>query len=125
MSPYVLSILRIVVAFLFMAHGSQKLFGYPPSGKIFSIEMFSLLWIAGVLELFGGFFVLAGLFTRPISFILSGEMAVAFFKAHASRGVWPILNGGELAVLYCFIFLFYSVAGGGAWSLDALRKKIN
>jgi putative oxidoreductase len=122
LSPHFLSITRIVIAFLFMAHGSQKLFNFPPSERAMSFDVFSLLWIAGVLELFGGLFLLIGFHTRFISFILCGEMAVAFFKAHAGRGFWPILNGGELAVLYCFIFLYFSVAGGGKWSADVLLR---
>lgn len=118
LSPYLLSILRIVAALLFIPHGSQKLFAFPaPSGKA-SVEFFSLMGVAGVLEVFGGILVLIGLFTRPVAFLLSGFMAVAYFMAHAPRGFWPILNGGELAILYCFVFLYIAVAGGGFWSVD-------
>ena len=118
-----LSILRIVTGFLFMQHGAQKLFGVlvvPPKG---AVELFSLLGLAGVLEFFGGLFILLGLFTRPVAFILSGLMAVAYFMAHAPKGFWPVLNKGELAVLYCFVFLYLAAAGGGPWSLDHLRGK--
>lgn len=117
-----LSILRILTAFLFMAHGTQKLFGVPGLEKT-PVELFSLMGLAGVLEFFGGMFVLIGLFTRPVAFILSGHMAVAYFMAHAPKGFWPILNQGELAVLYCFVFLYLSAAGGGSWSVDRLLRK--
>src|SRR6185503_7622762 len=100
-SPIMLSILRIVAALLFMQHGSQKLFGIPPSQQGGTVAMFSQLWVAGVLEFFGGLLILLGLFTRPVAFILAGQMAVAYFTAHAPRAFWPIQNGGELAVLYC------------------------
>ena len=122
-SPHLLSITRIVVAFLFMAHGSQKLFNFPPSGHVMSFEAFSLVWTAGVLELFGGFLFLIGFYTRLTAFVLSGQMAVAFFIAHAPQGFWPILNGGEMAMLYSFIFLYFSAAGGGAWSLDRILRR--
>jgi putative oxidoreductase len=121
--PRLLSVLRIVAALLFMQHGSQKLFGFPPSTQL-SGPLPPLLLTAGVLEFFGGVLLLLGLFTRPVAFLLSGEMAVAYFRAHAPSGLWPVLNGGELAVLYCFLFLYLSVAGGGEWSIDALRKKV-
>ena len=120
--PRLLSVLRIVSALLFMQHGSQKLFGFPPSPQL-SGPLPPLLLTAGVMEFFGGVLLLLGLFTRPVAFLLSGEMAVAYFSSHAPRGLWPVLNGGELSVLYCFLFLYLSVAGGGAWSVDALRKK--
>jgi len=119
-APRLLSVLRIVAAFLFMSHGMQKLLGFPaPLAR--SPELFSLIGLAGTLELFGGALLLVGLFTRPVAFILSGEMAFAFFMAHAPRGFWPLLNGGELAVLYCFLFLYLAAAGGGPWSLDRVR----
>jgi putative oxidoreductase len=122
-SPRVLSVLRIITAFLFMQHGAQKLFGFLAAPQASSPPAFSLPWIAGVLELFGGAFVLVGLFTRPVSFLLSGLMAVAYFMAHAPKGFWPLQNRGELATLYCFVFLYLWFAGGGAWSLDALRQR--
>ena len=119
--PRVLSILRIVTGFLFMQHGGQKMFGFPAPQR-FEFELFSLIGAAGVLEVFGGLLILVGLFTRPIAFLLSGQMAFAYFFAHAPMGFWPIVNGGELAVMYCFVFLFFSVAGGGTWSVDALSS---
>jgi putative oxidoreductase len=120
-SPYVLSITRIVIAILFMQHGGQKLFDYPPGGHKVVLE--SLLGVAGILELVGGALVFLGLLTRPVAFILSGEMAVAYFKAHAPGGFWPVQNHGELAVIYCFVFLYFATAGAGPLSVDALRKK--
>lgn len=122
-TPRVLSVLRIVVAFLFMAYGAQKLFGFPAPMKGGTVPLLSLHGVAGILELFGGLLVLLGLFTRPVAFILSGEMAVAYFIQHAPNGFWPRVNGGEPAVLYCFVFLFLAVAGGGAWSLDRLLRR--
>lgn len=119
--PRILSIMRIVTAFLFMQHGGQKLFGFPAPQRS-EFDLFSLTGVAGVLELFGGVLVLIGLFTRPTAFVLSGLMAFAYFLAHAPRDFWPILNGGELAVMYCFVFLYLCVAGAGAWSLDAVRS---
>ena len=118
-SPRLLSILRMVTAILFMQHGLQKLFGFP-GDQAATPEILSLIGIAGILELFGGFLLLIGLFTRPVSFLLSGEMAVAYFMVHASQSYWPMLNHGELAVLYCFVFLYLAAAGGGAWSVDRL-----
>jgi putative oxidoreductase len=123
-SPRLLSILRIVVSLLFMQHGGQKLFGVPSNQPFHSFAPFSLMWIAGVLEFFGGAFLFLGLFTRPVAFILAGEMVVAYFMAHAPYGLWPLLNHGELAVLYCFVFLYLIIAGGGVWSLDAFRSRL-
>ena len=120
-SPRLLSVLRIVTAFLFIQHGSMKLLGFPPSEVFAGLKLFSLIGFAGVLELFGGLLVLLGLFTRPVAFILSGEMAFAYFIAHAPHGLYPMLNHGELAVLYCFVFLYLAVAGGGVWSIDRIR----
>ncbi len=115
-----LSVLRIMAGFLFMAHGAQKLFGFlaPPGAP--APPLLSQMGIGGVLEFFGGLLLLVGLFTRPVAFILSGMMAVAYFQMHAPGGFWPLQNRGELAVLYCFLFLFFAVAGGGVWSLDRL-----
>jgi putative oxidoreductase len=118
-----LSILRIVAALLFMEHGSQKLFGFPPSAQGGTPPMFSLFWVAGVLEFFGGLLLLLGLLTRPVAFILAGEMAVAYFMSHAPSSFSPLLNRGEPAVLFCFIFLYLALAGGGPWSLDSLRRR--
>lgn len=122
-SPRLLSVLRIVTAFLFIQHGSMKLLGFPPSEAFAGVKLFSLIGFAGVLELFGGLLVLFGLFTRPVAFILSGQMAFAYFMAHAPHGFSPILNRGELAVLYCFVFLYLAVAGGGVWSVDQIRGR--
>lgn len=122
-SPQLLSVLRIIVAFLFMQHGAQKIFGVPGAGD-HKVELASLMGLAGCLELFGGGLILLGLFTRPIAFLLAGEMAFAYFMAHAPQGFWPALNQGEAAVFYCFAFLYLSAAGGGPWSLDrALRNR--
>jgi putative oxidoreductase len=123
LSPFMLSIMRIVTALLFMQHGGQKLLGIPPSQQ--SPPLMSLMGLAGVLELFGGLLILLGLFTRPVAFILSGQMAVAYFMAHAPEGFWPLLNRGELAALYCFVFLYLAVAGGGSLSLDHLWRRKN
>jgi putative oxidoreductase len=116
-APRLLSVLRIVSGFIFMAHGSEKWLGFPapPSAPA---TLMSLSGASGILELVGGLLLLLGLFTRPVAFLLSGEMAVAYFIAHAPHGFWPLLNRGELAVLYCFVFLYLSAAGGGPWSLD-------
>jgi putative oxidoreductase len=122
-TPRLLSLMRIVLAFTFMAHGSQKLFGFPPGPDMHSPELLSLPGVAGILEFFGGLLLLVGLFTRPVAFILSGLMAVAYFRVHAPNGFWPILNHGELAVVYCWVFLYLAAAGGGPWSLDALLRR--
>jgi putative oxidoreductase len=120
-TPYLLSILRVLAAFLFMQFGTAKLFGIPapimPGGG--TAPAGSLVWFAGVLETFGGFLLLIGLFTHPIAFLLSGEMAVAYFKGHAPQGFWPVLNQGSPAILFCFLYLYLSAAGPGPWSLDA------
>jgi len=119
--PHLLSVLRIVTGFLFIQHGGQKLLGYPVPMRS-DFDLFTLSGIAGSLELIGGALIIIGLFTRPTAFLLSGLMAFAYFIAHAPQGFWTIANKGELAVLYCFVFLYLSVAGGGSWSLDQLRK---
>ena len=121
-APRTLSVLRIAAALLFMQHGTMKLLDYPPSDQFDDMALMSLLGVAGILELFGGALLLVGLFTRPVAFILSGLMAFAYFLAHAPRDFFPILNGGELAALYCFVFLYFAFAGGGSWSLDALWR---
>jgi putative oxidoreductase len=122
-APRVLSILRIVAALIFMEHGTQKLLGFPPSDSP-APELLSLSGVAGVLELFGGALLVLGLFTRPVAFILSGEMAFAYWIAHAPDSFFPVNNGGDAAILYCFVFLYLAAAGGGAWSLDnAMRGK--
>lgn len=120
--PRVLSILRIVTAFLFMQHGTQKIFGFPiPQRSEF--DLFSLSGVAGTLEVFGGFLILIGLFTRPVAFLLSGLMAFAYFIAHYPNSFWPIANHGELAAMFSFVFLYFSLAGGGEWSADRMRGK--
>jgi len=121
-SPRVLSILRIAAALLFVEHGTMKLLDYPPSGEYDDLALMSVVGVTGILELFGGALLLVGLFTRPVAFILSGLMAFAYFLAHAPDGFFPILNDGELAALYCFVFFYLAFAGGGAWSLDALWR---
>ena len=115
------SVLRIVSAFLFMSHGMQKIMSFPVAPAA-PIQLLSMSGIAGLLELVGGLLLLLGLFTRPVAFILCGEMAVAYFMAHAPRGFWPLLNRGELAALYSFGFLYLAAAGGGPWSFDAWRN---
>ncbi|MDI3305665.1 MAG: DoxX family protein [Acetobacteraceae bacterium] len=118
--PYVLSLLRIMTALLLLEHGTQKLLGFPPGRP--GPEFLSLIWFAGLIELVGGALLLLGLFTRPVAFLLSGELAFAYFMAHAPRGFFPILNGGELAVLYCWVFFYLTFAGGGPLSLDRLLR---
>jgi len=120
-APRVLSILRIVAALIFLLHGTQKLLGFPPHPNPASITTMS--WIAGLLELVGGPLLLLGLFTRPVAFLLAGEMAVAYWMAHAPRNLFPVLNGGDAAILYCFVFLYLVFAGPGPWSLDALMGR--
>jgi len=116
-TPRMLSVLRIAAALTFMAHGTQKLLGFPASD--FSPAAFSLMWFAGLLELLGGAALVLGIFTRPVAFVLSGQMAVAYWMAHAPQSFFPVANGGDAAVLYCFVFLFIVFAGPGPWSLDA------
>ena len=122
-APRLKSVLRIVAAFLFMQAGTMKLFafpiGMPPNGG--TAPLMSQIGIGGILEVFGGGLLLLGLFTRPVAFILSGEMAVAYFQFHAPKGFWPIINGGGDAIFYCFLWLYFSAAGAGPWSLDAAR----
>ena len=144
-SPRLLSVLRIIAAFMLIQHGAQKLFGFPtpppppqqqqqqaaqqtaqqqqppPAQKPGGLP--PLMMVAGVLEFFGGILFLFGLFTRPVAFLLSGELAVAYFMAHAPRGFWPLLNQGELAALYSFLFLYFAVAGGGEWSIERLWRR--
>jgi putative oxidoreductase len=119
-TPRVQSILRVVTAYLFMLHGSAKLLHIPHIAHFDHVQLLSLAGIAGVLELVGGALLILGLFTRPVAFVLSGEMAFAYFMAHAAKGhaLLPLTNGGDAAVLYCFIFLFLAVSGGGSWSVD-------
>lgn len=118
-SSPLLSILRIVIALLFMQHGAEKLFGL---GGGHTVQLLSLMGLAGVLECFGGLLIVVGLFTRPVAFILSGEMAFAYFMVHAPQSPWPLFNGGGMAIAFCFGFLYLSAAGGGPWSLDRLIR---
>jgi putative oxidoreductase len=113
------AVLRIVTGFLFFQHGLPKLFG--GFGRDAPAELFSQMGLAGIIEVFGGAAIALGLFTSPVAFLASGEMAVAYFQAHLPRGFWPIVNGGELAALYCFVFLYFAATGSGKWSVDALR----
>ena len=120
-APRMLSILRIMAALLFIAHGTQKLFGFPPSERGMP-PLFSLYGLGGILEAFGGLLLLLGLFTRPVAFVLSGMMAVAYFMAHAPQSFYPVLNGGDAAILFCFVFFYLFTAGPGPWSVDARRN---
>jgi putative oxidoreductase len=124
-APYWQSVLRIVAAFIFMLHGTSKLWAFPsamlPGGE--TAKPLTLPWEAGLLEVFGGGLVLLGLFTRPLAFVLAGEMAFAYFMVHLPRSVWPTVNGGVAAALFCFVWLFFSAAGPGPWSLDALFRR--
>lgn len=116
--PHVQGVLRIATALLFLQHGTAKIFGYPHVAMFDGLKLMSLLGVGGLLELFGGLLMLVGFFTRPVAFVLSGEMAVAYFMFHGGEQFWPILNKGELAALYCFVFLFFAVAGPGKFALD-------
>ncbi len=126
LAPFLQSILRILTAFTFTLHGTMKLFAFPagmhPGGG--GVQLFSEIGLAGILETFGGVMLLLGLYTRTVAFLLAGEMAVAFFQAHFPRSFWPVLSGGELAFLYCFIWLYISAAGPGPWSIDAVVEKM-
>jgi len=122
-APYLQSVLRIVVAFLFIAHGTQKFFGFPAAEARAAVPLLSQLGLASLLEMVGGTLLLLGLFTRPVAFVLAGEMAVAYFTAHAPRSFWPLVNRGEPAVLFCFVWLYLAAAGAGPLSLDALRRR--
>ena len=116
-TPRALSVMRLVTGLLFLEHGTGKLLGFPPCDHA-APALFSLIGVQGVLELVGGFLILIGLFTRPVAFILAGDMAVAYFMAHAPKSFFPTINGGQLAILFCFVFLYLVFAGGGMWSAD-------
>jgi putative oxidoreductase len=120
LSSQLLSVLRVMSGLLLMQHGTTKYLGFP-EGPMNGASPFTMGGFAGVLELVGGALIVIGLFTRPVAFVLSGMLAVAYFYAHAPQGFFPLLNGGELAALYCFVFLYLAAAGGGAWSVDRLR----
>jgi putative oxidoreductase len=119
-APYLYALLRIMAGFLFFQHGLPKLFG--GFGRPAPAELFSQMGLAGLIEVIGGALIAIGLFTSPVAFIASGETAWAYFQAHAPRGFWPITNGGELAALYCFVFLYVAAVGSGKLSVDAMRK---
>jgi putative oxidoreductase len=124
-APYLLSVLRIVAAFLFMQFGTAKLLAFPaaimPGGG--TAPVVSLVGLASILETLGGLLLLLGLFTRPVAFIVAGEMAIAYFLGHAPQGFWPVLNQGHPAIMFCFVWLYISAAGPGPWSLDAKRGR--
>ena len=122
-TPQMLAILRIVTALIFIAHGTQKLFGFPAAPASGLPALLTLPWIAGALEVVGGLLILVGFQTRAVAFILAGEMAVAYWMAHAPRSLYPVLNGGDAAILYCFVFLYLVFAGAGAFSVDDSRGK--
>ena len=119
-SAYIYVLLRISAGFLFFQHGLPKLFG--GFGRPAPAELMSQMGLAGIIEVVGGAMIALGLFTSPVAFIASGEMAVAYFQAHLPRGFWPVTNGGELAALYCFVFLYFAAMGSGKWSIDSIRK---
>ncbi len=121
-TPLMLALLRIMTALLFIEHGTAKLFGFPADPQMAGIALFSLMGLAGVLEVVGGALILIGLFTRPVAFVLAGFMAVAYFTAHAPQSFYPMLNMGDAAILFCFIFLYLMVAGPGSWSIDSLKS---
>jgi putative oxidoreductase len=120
-SPHALAVLRIVTALLFIEHGTQKLLNFPPFPGGTLPPAFSLLWIGAILELVGGLLLLVGLLSRPVSFVLAGEMAVAYWMVHAPKSFFPAVNNGEAAILFCFIFLLFVFTGAGAWSIDGAR----
>ena len=122
-TPRILSVLRIMTALLLLQFGMAKLLGFPKFEYLNHVPAFSLPWFAGVLEFVGGAFLLLGVFTRPVAFILSGLMSFAYFLGHAPKGLYPLVNGGNLAVLFCFVFLYFACTGGGAWSADALMRR--
>lgn len=121
-APIVLSLLRIITGLMFMQHGAQKIFGFPAEARG-PFELASQMGVGGVLELVGGALIVLGLFTRPVAFILSGMMAVAYFQFHAPHSLYPLVNEGELAALYCWVFLYFVFAGPGAWALDNIRRR--
>jgi putative oxidoreductase len=123
-SERMLSVLRIIVGLLYMEHGLAKILDFPHQPNHAPYALFTLVpGLQGLLELVGGLLLALGFFTRTVAFVLAGNMAVAYFMAHTPRGFFPLLNGGELAIVYCFVFLYFAVAGGGAWSLDQLRHE--
>jgi len=121
-SPRMLSVLRIMTGLLFLEHGTQKLLNFPPRANS-GPALLSLLGLQGLIELVGGILIVIGLFTQSVAFILAGDMAIAYFMAHAPRGFFPLVNGGQLAILFCFVFLYLSAAGSGVWSVDNQRRR--
>ena len=121
-SPWLLALLRIVVGLIFLEHGTQKLLGFPAGGNPMP-AMMTMAWFQGVIELVGGIVFTLGLFTRPVAFVLSGDMAFAYFIAHAPKNFFPMLNGGDAAILYCFIFLYFVAAGPGPASADSMMRR--
>ena len=121
-APYAVAALRLVTALLFLEHGTAKLLGFPPTDMAYP-PAWSLVWVAAWMEVVGGLLLIAGLWTRWVAFLLAGEMAIAYFYAHAPQGPFPLLNGGEAAILYCFIFLLLMVVGPGEFSIDKIRAK--
>lgn len=121
--PYALALLRIFTSLTFISHGTQKILAFPVAPSWGMPGAFSLSWIAGVMEIVGGALVLVGFLTRPTAFLLSGLMAFAYWMAHAPKSFYPLLNGGEPAVLFCFIFLYFVTSGAGAWSVDGARGR--
>lgn len=120
-APHIYALLRIVAGLLFAMHGTQKLFGWPGDGN--TVELASMMGLAGIIELVGGLMIAFGVFASWAAFIASGEMAVAYFMAHAPQAMWPLQNQGELAVLYCFLFLYIAARGAGIWSVDGARPR--
>lgn len=122
LAGWALSLLRIIAALLFIEHGTQKYLGFPVPFPMGEIHVTSLLGVAGILELVGGALMLVGLFTRPVALLLSGEMAIAYFMMHAPQNFYPIANGGEAAILFCFIFLLIAAAGPGPWAVENMKR---
>ena len=118
--PSIYALLRMAAGLMFFLHGLPKLFG--GFGRPAPVELMSQMGLAGIIEVIGGAMIGLGLFTSPVAFLASGQMAVAYFQAHAPRGLWPVMNGGELAALFCFVFLYVAAAGSGKWSIDSIRK---
>ena len=121
-APHLLGVLRIMSGLLFLQHGTTKFLHFPVTRHT-GVDPFTMSGAAGMIELVGGVLLVIGLFTRPVAFIMSGTMAVAYFYVHAAKGFFPILNGGELAALYCFVFLYIAAAGSGSWSIDQIRSR--
>jgi putative oxidoreductase len=122
-APRALSVLRIIAGLMIIQHGMAKVIGFPTVPALANLQLMSLIGAAGIIELIGGALLVLGLFTQPVAFILSGEMAVAYFMSHAPKGFFPLVNGGTLAIMYCFAFLYLATAGAGPWSVDAAMKK--